>query len=218
MNSQEKLRPERTLFYDVDTQRDFMLPGGALYASGSETILPALKRMTELARRHKIRRICSMDRHFPQDRELARNGGPWPDHCMDGTAGQRKVDETAVLDPHPLPAQAIRGEELEAALRHRGELIIEKQDVDVIAGNANARALLSRLAREYDHIVIYGVYTDVCVDHAVNALLEAGKIPYVVVDAIHEIDPGNAAAARSRWSRRGVKTITQRELAGLLDN
>ncbi len=201
MNSQEKLRPETTLFYDVDTQCDFMLPGGALYVSGSETILPALKRMTELARRHKIRRVCSMDRHFPQDRELARNGGPWPDHCMDGTAGQRKVDETAVPDPHPLPAHPIRDEELEGALRHRGELIIEKQDVDVIAGNANARALLSRLAREYDHIVIYGVYTDVCVDHAVNALLEAGKIPYVVIDAIHEIDPGNAAAARVAMER-----------------
>jgi len=217
MNPQEKLRPETTLFYDVDTQRDFMLAGGALYVSGSETILPALKRMTELARRHNIRRVCSMDRHFPQDRELTRNGGPWQDHCMDGTAGQRKVDETAVSDPYPLPAHEIGGEELETALRHRGELIIEKRDVDVIAGNTNARALLSRLAREYEHIVVYGVYTDVCVDHAVNALLEAGKIPYVVVDAIHEIDPGNAAAARSRWSRHGVKTITQRELAGLLD-
>jgi nicotinamidase/pyrazinamidase len=218
MNSEEKLRPETTLFYDVDTQRDFMLPGGALYVSGSETILPALKRMTELARRRKIRRICSMDRHFPHDRELTRNGGAWPDHCMDGTAGQRKVDQTTVSDPHPLPAHEIGGEELETALRHRGELIIEKQDVDVIAGNANARAVLSRLARDYDHIVIYGVYTDVCVDHAVNALLEAGKIPYVIIDAIHEIDPGNAAAARARWSRRGVRTISQRELADLLDH
>lgn len=217
MNSQQKLVRERTLFYDVDTQRDFMLPGGALYVAANEKILPVLKLITELARRHQIRRICSMDRHFPQDRELARNGGPWPDHCMDGTQGQRKVDETAVDDPHPLPAREISGEELETALRHRGELIIEKQDVDVVAGNANARALLSRLAREYDHFVIYGVFTDVCVDHAVNALLEAGKVPYVVLDAIHEIDPANAAAARERWRQRRVKSITYRELVDLLD-
>jgi nicotinamidase/pyrazinamidase len=218
MNSQKKLRPERTLFYDVDTQRDFILPGGALYVSGSERVLPALKRMSDLARRHKIRRLCSMDRHFPHDRELARNGGPWPDHCMDGTAGQHKVEETAVSDPHAVPAHEIADGELEAALDHRGELIIEKQDVDVIAGNANARALLLRLARSFDQIVIYGVYTDVCIDHAVNAVLEAGRIPYVVVDAIHAIDPDNAAAAQARWSKQGVKTVTHGELADLLDD
>jgi nicotinamidase/pyrazinamidase len=218
MNSPEKLRPERTLFYDVDTQRDFMLPGGALYVPGSEKILPALKHLTELARRRKIRRICSTDRHFPGDRELARNGGKWPDHCMDGTAGQRKVEETAPSNPHPLPAHQVDDEQLEKAIRHGGELIIEKQDVDVIAGNANARSLLSRLAADYDHVVIYGVYTDVCVDYAVNALLEHGRIPYVVIDAIHEIDPANAAAARERWRRRGVKTVTREQLETLLDD
>jgi nicotinamidase/pyrazinamidase len=218
MSSPKKLRPEKTLFYDVDTQRDFMLPDGALYVSGSERILPALKQMTELARRRKIKRLCSMDRHFPGDHELARNGGRWPDHCMDGTPGQRKVDETAASDPYHLPAHEVGAAQLHSALQHRGELIIEKQDVDVVAGNANARTLLSRLAREYDNIVIYGVFTDVCVDFAVNALLEHGKRPYVVIDAIHEISPANGAAARKRWLRRGVKTTTHDELASLLDD
>jgi nicotinamidase/pyrazinamidase len=218
MDSQKKFRSEKTLFYDVDTQRDFMLPGGALYAPGSEKLLPALKQLTELARRRKVRRLCSMDRHFRGDRELARNGGQWPDHCMDGTPGQRKVDETAVSDAHHLPAHEIDAAQLETALRHPGDLIIEKQDVDIVAGNANARALLSRLAREYDNIVIYGVFTDVCVDHAVNALLEHGRGPYVVIDAIHEIDPGNAAQTRQRWLKRGVKTVTRAELEILLDD
>ncbi len=217
MGAETKLKPERTLFYDVDTQRDFMLPGGALYVSGSEKIMPMLKRLTDLARRRTIRRVCSTDRHFPGDRELVRNGGPWPDHCMDGTPGQRKVDETAAANPHPLPAREVGAEELETALRHGGELIIEKHDVDIVAGNANARRLLSRLARGYDHIVVYGVYTDVCVDHAINALLEQASIPYVVIDAIHEIDPGKAAAARERWRKAGVKTITCAELEDLLD-
>jgi nicotinamidase/pyrazinamidase len=217
MNSQEKLSPERTLFYDVDTQRDFMLAGGALHVPGSEKILPALKHLTDLARRRNIRRICSTDRHFPGDRELARNGGRWPDHCMDGTPGQRKVEETTPANPHPIPAHAVDGSQLETAIRHNGELIIEKQDVDIVAGNANARALLSRLAALYDHIVVYGVYTDVCIDHAVNALLEHGRAPLVVIDAIHEIDPANAAAARERWRRRGVRTITCAQLAALLE-
>jgi nicotinamidase-related amidase len=65
--------------------------------------------------------------------------------------------------------------------------------------------------------VVYGVYTDVCIDHAVNALLEHGRVPYVVLDAVHEIDPANAAAARERWRKRGVKTITCGQLEALLD-
>jgi nicotinamidase/pyrazinamidase len=217
MDSPRKLKPERTLFYDVDTQRDFMLPGGALYVPGSERILSALERITELARRHHIRRICSTDRHFPGDRELARNGGKWPDHCMDGTPGQRKVEQTSPSNPHHLPAHEVDAEQLEAAITHRGEIVIEKQDVNVVVGNANARSLLSRLAQEYQDIVIYGVYTDVCVDYAVNAVLEHGKVPCVVSDAIYHIDPNDAAAARERWSKRGVRTITLRDLEQLLD-
>jgi nicotinamidase-related amidase len=67
-------------------------------------------------------------------------------------------------------------------------------------------------------VVIYGVYTDVCVDHAVNALLEHGRVPWVVIDAIHEIDPANAAAVRERWRQRGVKTVTREQLEALLDD
>jgi nicotinamidase/pyrazinamidase len=218
MSSQLKLRPERTLFYDVDTQRDFMLAGGALHVPGSEKILPALRQLTQTAQRRNIRRLCSVDRHFEGDRELSRNGGPWPDHCMDGTPGQQKVSETALTNPWVIPSSRIDDRQLDEAVRSGRELVIEKQDVNVIAGNANSRSLLARLARQYEDIVVYGVYTDVCVDYAVEALLEQGKTPYVVVDAIHDIDPDKAAAARQRWSRRGVKTVTLQQLEDLLDD
>jgi nicotinamidase/pyrazinamidase len=217
MNSQTKLRPERTLFYDVDTQRDFMLAGGALHVPGSETILPALRQLTELARRRNIRRLCSVDRHFESDRELSRNGGPWPDHCMDGTPGQQKVSEAALLNPCAIPSHRIDDRLLDEVVQSGRELLIEKQDVNVVAGNANSLSLLARLTSKYDQVVVYGVYTDVCVDYAVQALLDQGAAPYVVVDAIHDIDPDKAAAARQRWSRRGVKTVTLQQLKDLLD-
>jgi nicotinamidase/pyrazinamidase len=218
MNSRQKLDHRRTLFYDVDTQRDFMLPDGKLHVPGSQQILPALKRLTELARERHIRRACSVDRHFQNDAELARNGGPWPDHCMDGTPGQRKVEETEVLSPVFIPSHKVDDARLDAAVEAGGELVMEKQDVHVLVGNANARSVLSKLAGKYEHIVVYGVYTDVCVDCAVEAVLEQGATPYVVVDAIHEIDPAKAAAARERWSRRGVKMITAKQLEDLLDD
>jgi nicotinamidase/pyrazinamidase len=218
MKAQRNFDSQRTLFYDVDTQRDFMLPGGALHVPGSENILPALKELTELARRRNIRRVCSMDRHFKNDRELAHNGGPWPDHCMDGTEGQHKVEETALVNPLSIPSHTVRNDQLEAAVGDSRELVLEKQDVDVLVGNTNARSIFSKLVKRYDHILVYGVYTDVCVDYAVEALLEQGVKPYIVVDAIHEIDPAKATAARHRWSERGVRRITSRQLQNLLDD
>jgi nicotinamidase/pyrazinamidase len=207
-----RLEPSRTLFYDVDTQRDFMLAGGALYVSGCETIIPALAELSDFARRLHIRRFCSVDRHFPGDAELRRNGGPWPDHCMDGTPGQRKIDETAAANARALPNTPLAEVELERALQQSGDLILEKQDVDVLKGNRLARQIIAWLAAHYDCIAVYGVFTEVCVDYAVQALLQAGKTPVVVNDAIYDIDLAAGEAARHRWQAEGVELITHRAL------
>ena len=39
------------VFWEVDAQRDFMLPGGALYVPGAEKILPNLKSLVDVATR-----------------------------------------------------------------------------------------------------------------------------------------------------------------------
>jgi len=44
------MNPKTTLFYDVDTQRDFMLPEGKLYVPGAERIFPCLEALTRFAR------------------------------------------------------------------------------------------------------------------------------------------------------------------------
>jgi nicotinamidase/pyrazinamidase len=205
------MKPETTLFYDVDTQRDFILPGGKLYAPGAEAIIPALAEITGLARANSIRIVCSMDRHFPGDRELKRNGGRYDDHCMDGTDGQKKIDETAPKDPLYIPNRELSALEIEAALEHQGEVIFEKQEFDVFIGNRHARAILRVLLRPYADIVVYGVFTEVCVDHAVMGLAGLGPQVHVVVDAIADIG-GDADAIRAKWRGAGVDFITLAQL------
>ena len=209
------MNPETTLFYDVDTQRDFLIPGAPLFVAGAQRILPALEELTALARERGFRIVASADRHFPGDPELKRNGGDFDDHCMDGTEGQRKVDETAPLDPMFIENRDHAPDELARIIAHRGELVIEKQRFDVFAGNRGAAKLLTELVRRYPRVVIYGVYTEVCVNDAVRGLLRLGADVTVVSDAIAHIgdDP---APVIEEWRRAGVSMISLAELRARL--
>jgi len=70
-----------TVFFDVDTQLDFLLPAGALYAPGAERIIPTIARLNRWAGEHSIAVVSTMDAHAENDPEFAR----WRPHCVVGT-------------------------------------------------------------------------------------------------------------------------------------
>jgi nicotinamidase/pyrazinamidase len=78
----------KTLFFDVDTQIDFVYPAGALYVPGAEHILPMV---AELNRRAPVL-ISTMDAHSEDDPEFQ----IYPPHCVVGTTGQHKPAVTLV--------------------------------------------------------------------------------------------------------------------------
>ena len=40
----------KVILWEVDTQADFMLPGGKLYVPGAEKLIPNIKRLADAAR------------------------------------------------------------------------------------------------------------------------------------------------------------------------
>ena len=46
------------ILWEVDTQRDFMLPGGKLYVPGAEKLLPNIEKLTDAARRRQAREFA----------------------------------------------------------------------------------------------------------------------------------------------------------------
>jgi nicotinamidase/pyrazinamidase len=77
-----------TVFFDVDTQLDFVSPAGSLYVPGAEKRIPAIAALNRLAPRV----ISTMDAHSENDVEFR----TWPPHCVLGTLGQRKPADLIV--------------------------------------------------------------------------------------------------------------------------
>lgn len=195
------------LFWDVDTQVDFMLPEGKLYVPGSMEILPLLGRLTDHAHARGIRILASADDHVPGHRELS-DTPDWvttfPEHCMRGTPGQRKVPETTLRHPLILEPSPQDPETLAAAVQaHDGDLLIHKHWFDVFT-NPNVSPVVRALAPS--RIVLYGVALDVCDRYAIEGLLtHHPDIPLALVtDATRAIDPTRTDALLADWRNRGV--------------
>jgi nicotinamidase/pyrazinamidase len=207
------------IFWDVDTQVDFILPGRPLYVPGAEEILPRLEELTAYARREGIPILGSEDSHSLSDPEISQQPdwvSTYPPHCLAGSEGQRRVPETAPRDPLYLETDALPARRLaELVSRHRGEILFRKQRFDAFT-NPNVEPVLDLLRPSA--VVIYGVAHDVCVRFAVEGFLRRGRETlFVVTDAIRALDAGRAEALLEDWRARGVHAVTTSEvLAGAL--
>jgi len=171
-----------TVFFDVDTQLDFLYPAGALYVPGAETLLPALARLTDFAAAHGLPIVSTMDAHSGDDSEFR----AWPHHCVAGCLGQRKPQATLL---------GTRGR----------QYFVEKQQVNCFTSDA-LMPLLAQL--QADHYVVYGVVTEICVRHALRGLLATGKRITVLADAIKELDPAAATATLDELVAAGGEVST----------
>src|SRR3954462_3552935 len=93
------------IFWDVDTQVDFMEPSGKLYVPGAREIAPAMERLVDAARAARIVHVASADDHELTDPEISDAPDfqtPSPPPCPRGPRGAEKVLETKQRDPLPL--------------------------------------------------------------------------------------------------------------------
>lgn len=212
----------RLLFWDVDTQADFIEPTGKLAIPGADAIRPALRRLTDFAHAHGIRILATADDHVPGHRELSDTPDfleTFPPHCMRGTPGQRKIPETALSDPlliepgHRDPAELAR--EVQA---HRGDILVHKHWFDAFS-NPNLLPVVRALDPEV--IVLYGVATDVCDRYAIEGLARHRPHTrvYFVTDAARAIKPEVAEHLLKEWAEEGVRLVKAEEIleGGVLD-
>jgi nicotinamidase/pyrazinamidase len=200
---------KKIVFWDVDTQVDFIEPTGKLYVPGAESILDNLAYITNLEKVNG--RLCgSVDAHLPNDPEF----DEWPEHCVYGTPGSLKVPESLANKTLYVPTAKLTNSQLLEVLNYPEQIIFEKQDNDVRT-NPNVKPFLD--LNNPDLVVIYGVVTEICVKLAVDFIARDLKYNTVVVsDAIKELSINDAERFFSDWESMNVVQVKTEELKNLI--
>ena len=107
----------KQVYFDIDTQIDFLFPSGALYVPGAERLIPTI---ASLNRKAPVL-ISTMCEHTEDDPEFQ----IYPPHCVAGTVGQLKPASLMVLNQIIFAKQ-----ELNAFANPRLESLLQTMEAD----------------------------------------------------------------------------------------
>ncbi len=192
------------VFFDIDTQLDFMLPGGALYGPGAENLIPKIASLNRYAGEHGIPLVSSTDAH-PENAQEFRE---WPPHCVAATFGQQKPSST-LLSPR-VTIQWNSTFDLASLKPSTKQIVVEKNDLDIFS-NPNLPLLLDKLNAA--ECYVYGVFIDYCVKCALTGLLRSGRRVFLVTDASASISASAGDTAVQNFVAAGGSLISIAEAA-----
>lgn len=196
------------VFWEVDTQTDFMLPGGNLYVPGAEKTIPNLKRLVDAARQGRVLLVSDADWHAPNDPEFK----TFPPHCVRGTPGARIVPEGLADSYFRVPNEP--GFKLPDDLFKHQQIVIEKQTLNVF-DNPLTTEIVNRLPGDARYFV-FGVVTEYCVRLAAKGLLERGRTVSVVRDAIETLNAQHGRHTIEELKALGAQFVTTDEALAAL--
>jgi nicotinamidase/pyrazinamidase len=198
------------IFWEVDTQADFMLPGGRLYVPGAERLLPNIRRLTDAARHDRVFLVSHGCFHSKDDPEFQ----TFPPHCIKGTTGSEYVPEALAEKVITVPNETSAS--LPRDLSQYQQILLEKQTLDIFQSRY-AEELVKRLG-DAAEFVVFGVVTEYCVRFAAKGLLERLRRVSVVQDAIETLKPEDGERAVAELKALGAKFITTDRALALLDS
>ena len=193
----------KTIFWEVDTQADFMLPGGKLYVPGAELLLPNIQRLTNAARQGQVFLVSHGCYHPADDPEFA----TFPPHCIQKTEGANFVPQALAEKVLHIPNDV--AVTIPADLSTYQQILLEKQTLDIFESH-HADALVQLLPRDA-HFVVFGVVTEYCVRFAAKGLLHRGRRVSVVQDAIETLSAKAAQDTTAELKALGATFITTDE-------
>ncbi|HSN19228.1 MAG TPA: isochorismatase family protein [Usitatibacter sp.] len=178
----------------TDMQRDFIT--GSLAVPDAAAVIPVMNRYVRTFVRRELPIVATRDWHPAGHSSFRDRGGPWPPHCIAGTAGAAFVEGIA-LGPDVLVISKATTPEREAYSAFDGT------ELELRLHRLHAKRLF-----------IGGLTTDYCVH---DTTLDARRIGYevfVLEDAIRAVNvkPGDGERAIAEMRAAGARTIRFEEL------
>lgn len=179
---------DKKILVIVDAQYDFAHEDGSLYVHGANV---SVKKIINFMAEHKDEIelvVFTMDNHPKDHCSLKINGGVWPEHCMQGTDGQKILSELIeACDENGLPYKNLKkGEKADVldytAFSHSrkvGNAVILKSSTDT-------------LTVYNDKFIVCGFAGDYCVKDSVADLIPVVGAENIEIfrEGVADIDDG----------------------------
>jgi nicotinamidase/pyrazinamidase len=180
----------------VDLQNDFVT--GTLAVPHAHEVLAPINRALDVFVARGLPIVATRDWHPPDHCSFRSQGGPWPIHCVAGTAGADFVPGLR------LPADAVH---IHKATDR------ETEAYSAMAGTPLPAELHARGVRR---LFIAGLATDYCVVNTVRDAAGLGFETVVLGDACRPVNlhPNDGADAEAEMRRLGARFATTDDLAG----
>lgn len=195
--------PRRIVFWEVDAQADFMLPGGKLYVPSAEKIIPNIKRLAQAAAETQTLLVSSGDAHPEGDPEFK----IFPPHCLRDTPGSQIIPEGMLPRFYVVPNSAAFS--LPPRILDYQQIVLQKQTFDVF-DNPQTDKIVERLGNDPE-FVLFGVVMEYCVRCAAKGLLVRGRKVAVVQDAIETLRAEDGHRTLDELKALGAQLITTEE-------
>jgi nicotinamidase/pyrazinamidase len=202
------------LFWDVDTQYDFMRPEGRLYVPGAEGIISNVSQARVFALDNGYSILASTDWHKDGNEEIT--GKPdmetvFPAHCMADKPGSERVGYLGELPIDVVPIQKTgEGELRKLTEKKQFHVVIRKEKLDIFS-NPNTGAILKLMRPR--KAVVFGVALDLCLKMVVEGLIKMGNIKlYVLRDAVKSLGLKGDEEMLEEFKKKGVEIITTADL------
>jgi nicotinamidase/pyrazinamidase len=141
--------------------------------------------------------VATQDWHPESTPHFAKDGGPWPVHCVAGTWGAELHPDLALPGDTPRVRKGTNGEDGYSGFTMR----------DPVSGETIATELEALLRDAgVDRVVVVGLATDYCVKATALDAVRLGFATEVLTDAIGAVDvaPGDGERALAEMRDAGV--------------
>jgi nicotinamidase/pyrazinamidase len=181
----------------VDVQNDFADPAGSLSVAGGAAVVPTINREITMARNAGALVVFTQDWHPESTPHFAKDGGPWPVHCVASTWGAQLHPNLDAPPDAPRIRKGANGEDGYSGFTMRDSTTGEEIPTH-----------LDRLLRDggIERVVVVGLATDYCVKATALDAIRLGYATHILTDAIAAVDvePGDGGRAIEEMAAAGV--------------